>query len=68
MMTRSERLYAEGLVCTWHFGNIPIIKDCNELPNLRYVESEPDALCNGKEVELDIYESTDCNMYAVVNW
>lgn len=68
-MSRSERLYQEGLVFSAEYlTEAKIISDCNAVPELRYLCTEKEAICNGKEVDLDLYENPDGELFAVVYW
>lgn len=68
-MTRSEKLYQEGLVYSAEcLAEAKIIGDCNDVPELRYVCTEKEAICNGKEVDMDLYENPDGELFAVVCW
>lgn len=65
-MTRSERLARQGLVdILWDTATV--IKDCNEVSNLRYHSTEH-CLYDGREVEADIYEDimSEDVFYAVI--
>lgn len=68
-MTRSERLFQKGLVYSVErLSEAKIISDCNAVPELRYICTEREALCNGKEVDLDLYEDPNGELFAVVCW
>ena len=68
-MTRSERLYQNGLVYSVEcLSEARIISDCNAVPELRYICTEADAICNGKEVGMNLYENIDGELFAVICW
>jgi len=60
-MTKSERLYLQNEVEVELFGGIATIKIIDNIrnKNLRYVATNFDQLCNGKEVDVDIYEDKE---------
>lgn len=68
-MNRSERLAKEGKVgvCVGSFETATVIPHCNAKRNIRYIGTDFDCLYDGKEVNADVYEDEDGNMYAVIN-
>lgn len=71
-MTRSERMYKKGLCEAYIMGmgnfEAVIIKNCNEIPNLRYIGTDYDAIVNGKDAVIDIYEDIEMNIYGIVRF
>ena len=68
-MKRSERLAKEGKVEVY-IGSLEmarVIKHCNAIRNLRYIGTDFDCLYDEKEVNADVYEDKDGNLYAVIN-
>ena len=68
-MTRSERLAKDGVVEVY-IGSLEkanVIKHCNAKKNLRYICTDFDCMYDGKEVNADVYEDEDGNLYAVIN-
>ena len=68
-MKRSERLAKEGKVEVY-IGSLEkadVIKNCNAKKNLRYIGTDFNCLYDGKEVNADVYEGKDGELYAVIN-
>lgn len=68
-MKRSERLAKEGKVEVY-IGSLEkadVIKNCNAKKNLRYIGTDFNCLYDGKEVNADVYEDKDGELYAVIN-
>ena len=67
-MTRSERLAKDGIVEVY-IGSLEkasVIKNCNVKKNLRYLCTDFECLYNGEEVNANVYEDEDGNLYAVI--
>ena len=71
-MTRSEKLYRAGLVysaeCLCEARIVNELMEIPEFPEVRYVCTEKEAICNGREVDMDLYEAPEGELYAVVCW
>ena len=68
-MTRSERLAQEGIVEVY-IGSLEkanVIEHCNAVKNLRYIGTDFNCLYDGKEVNANVYEDEDGNLYAVID-
>lgn len=69
-MSLSVKLYMNGKVGVNIYGlceDIPIIEK-DSISKLRYIATDFDAMCNGKEVSVDIYENSYGEYFGVVNW
>ena len=68
-MTRSERLAKEGKVGVYvgSFETATVIEHCNVKRNIRYIGTDFECLYDGKEVNADVYEDEDGELYAVIN-
>lgn len=68
-MTRSERLAKSGKVDIY-IGSCEIadvISNCNAKKGLRYIGTDYDCRYNNKDVNADVYEDIEGNLYAVIN-
>lgn len=76
-MTKSERLAKENKLESVIYGTADIIKDCNDIPGLKYISTVYNELYNGKTVTVDFYkkyneqatlhEWIEAPVYAIIN-
>lgn len=66
-MTRTERLFRQGLLPIQLFGSyedIPMIEDFSDL---RYIATDFSAFCEGFYTSVNIYEDIHGNLKGVIN-